>query len=145
MKKLCYGAFAAILLILCLSMSVGMLVFGPSQPGANEQLSQLPAIKTEEGWNADYLNQLQTYVNDRFFLRQELISTEHALTGAVFGTSGSDSVILGKDGWLFYGSTLGDFTGTETLSPRELYSVANNLQIMQRYCDDQEKAFLFVI
>lgn len=138
--------FITVFLAICLTFSLGTLVFGPAPAAANEQLSKTPAWTDKKGnWNDAYLSDVAAWVNDHFFLRQELISTEHALTGAVFGTSGSDSVILGKDGWLFYGSTLGDFTGTETLSPRELYAVANNLQVMARYAKQSGKQFLFVI
>lgn len=145
-KNLWYILFIAAFLTISLTFSVGTLFFGPAQAGANEQLAKTPAWTDKKGdWNDAYLSDVAAWVNDHFFLRQELISTEHLLTSTVFGTSGSDSVILGKDGWLFYGSTLGDFTGIETLSPRELYAVANNLQIMQKYCDEQNKQFLFVI
>lgn len=93
MKKVVYAGFLGIVLLMCLTLSVGMALFGPAQAGANEQLQQPPAWKTEEGdLNPQVLTQLQAYVNDRFFLRQELISVNNLLD------PGSDSVIRGKEG-----------------------------------------------
>lgn len=143
MKKLCYGAFVAVLLLMCLSLSVGLLVFGPSQAGANEQLSDLPSIKTEEGWNLDYLSQLQAYINDRFFLRQELISLEHKLWA--FADKAESGVLLGKEGWLFFEDTLADYTDTDPMTERQLFSAQRNLELMAQYCKEQGKTFAFMI
>lgn len=143
MKKVCYGAFVAVLLLMCLCLSVGLVVFGPAQAGANEQLSDLPAIKTEDGWNQEYLSQLMGYVNDRFFLRQELISLEHKLWS--FADKEESGVLLGKDGWLFFADTLADYTDTAPMTQRELFSAQRNLELMAQYCAENGKQFAFMI
>lgn len=146
MKKVGYGIFICLFLILCLFVSVGMLIAGPSEAGANEKLSDAPELKTEEGeWNPDYLNDLQDWVNDRFFLRQELISLDRWLTANVFNTSGESGVILGSEGWLYYSDTLNDYTGVDTLTDRELYSAAKNLSLMAEYCRENGRKFQFMI
>ena len=146
MKKVFYGIFICLFLICCLFTSVGLLVAGPSEAGANEKLSDAPVLKTEDGaWNANYLNDLQDWVNDRFFLRQELISLDRWLTANVLNTSGESGVILGSDGWLYYADTLNDFTGVETMTERELYSAAKNLSLMAEFCRENGKKFLFMI
>ena len=137
--------FIGIFLALSLSLSVGMLAFGTSGAAANERLAEMPSIKTEDGRiNTDYLSQLQSYVNDRFFLRQELITLDRRLS-SFLGVSGEDSVIAGKDGWLFFAETLDDYTGTDLMSSRELFSAASNVALMEEYCRTNGKEFTFII
>ena len=136
--------FAACFLALCLSLSIGTLVFGPAEAAANEKLAKFPVFQTEDGFNTDFLAQLQKYVNDRFFLRQQLITLDRRMSG-VLGVSGEDSVIAGKDGWLFFTDTLGDFTGTDLMSSRELFSAASNVALMEEYCRKTGREFTFIV
>lgn len=145
-KQVLPVCFLAVSLFLCLVLSVGIVFDGPSQAGANEQLSERPQLRTEEGAvNWDYLSQLSDWFRDRFFLRQELISLDHWLSAKLFSTSGDPGVILGREGWLYYTDTLADYTGTDPMSDRELFAAANNLALMADYCREQGREFLFVI
>lgn len=138
--------FLAVALCLCLVLSVGILFAGPAQAGANEQLSDAPALLTEEGTlNTDFLTQISDWVRDHFFLRQELISVDHWISARLFRTSGDAGVVLGSDGWLYYTDTVADYTGTDPMSQRELFAAANNLRLMADYTEGQGRQFLFVI
>ena len=136
--------FAVVFLTLCMSLSIGTLVFGPAGAAANEKVAEFPALKTEEGINKDFFADLQKYVNDRFFLRQKLITLDRRLSNAL-GASGEDKVIAGKDGWLFFADTLGDFTGTNPMSSRELFSAASNVALMDEYCRKTGREFTFIV
>ena len=144
-KNISAALFSAACLIMALVLSVGFLAFGPSEAGANERLSAKPVLKNAEGeWNSDFLSDLATYFDDHFYLRQELISSHNRIMAAVFGSSTEDDVILGSDGWLYYGSTLGDYTGTEAMTDRELWCAAINLGLMQEYCESMGAEFVFM-
>lgn len=147
MKK---NIIAAVFPVACLLMvsvlSVGFLIKGPSEAGANERLSGAPVLRTSDGeLNTEYLADVSRYFDDHFYLRQELISAHNSIVAGVFGSSAEEDVILGSDGWLYYGSSLGDYTGTESLSGAELWAAANNLALMQEYCESQGADFTFVI
>lgn len=139
------AVFLTLFFALCLPLSIGMLIAGPSGAGANEQLSDAPLLKTDSGVNTEFLSDFSKWVNDRFFLRQELISVDHYLTAHTMHTSGASGVVLGKDGWLFYADTLADYTGTTPISERDLFSIGKNLSLMAEYCKNNGKQFLFVI
>ena len=140
------GLFLAVFLILCLIPSVGLLCFGPSEAGANEIAPSAPQLTGADGAvNGDYLSDLTDYVGRRFFLRQELITLHNRLVSGVFGTSAEDDVLLGQDGWLFYSSTLDDFTGRAPMSERDVFAAAHNLALMQEYCAEQGTQFLFTV
>ncbi len=143
--KIAAAVFLAAILAMCLIPSVGMAVFGPSEPAANEVLAQPPALRDDLGFNFAFPQAAEDYVNDRFFARQELVTAGRRVSAAVFGTAGSDQVLTGRDGWLFYGETLDDYAGVNGLTERELYAAATNLRLMQEDCQRQGIDFLFAI
>lgn len=129
-----------------LILSLGMLIAGPSEAGANERLSKTPVLRTDDGvFNPDYLSDVANWVNDHFFLRQELITLDNLLNAKVFHTSGADNVILGSGGWLYYDSTMDNYTGQNAMTEREIFSAATNLELMANYCREQGRKFVFVI
>lgn len=125
-------------LLLCVSLLVGYLVLGPAKAGANEVLSGSPAP------GDSFLADTAAYYNDRFGFRQELITVNAHLDAALFRTSASDDVLIGKDGWLYYASTLPDFTGSAPMTGRELFSAANNLSLIAEYCQINGMDFGFL-
>ena len=145
-KSIVLQVFVACVLVVCLSLSAGILFAGPSEAGANERLSAALQWTDKDGVvNRDILSDTAAWVNDHFFFRQELITMNNWLTAKLTGTAVADNVLLGSDGWLYYGSTVADFTGTDRLTERELFSIANNLALMQEYCEGQGKQFVFTI
>ncbi len=144
-KKILLSIFFLLFFGISIMLSLGIFLFGESQAGSNESLSSAPALRAENGaLNTNYLAELSQWVDDRFFLRQEMITLDNLITSA-FGVSGEESVILGEVGWLFFEPTLKDYTGTSLLSQRELFSVFKNIQLMNEYCQQNGKEFCFVI
>lgn len=146
MKKVLHIMFIALIWVLCLSLSVGILFAGPAESGANEKLSDFPKLRTkDEQINKEYLTQVSDWIGEHFLLRQELISLENWISAKVFKTSGNPDVILGTDGWLYYSDTLDDYTDTNPMGERELFAASRNLQLMNQYCGENGRGFLFVI
>jgi len=146
MKKNCfYIGFLTVFFLCALLLSAGLLISGPAQASANEQVAPLPILYTpEEGVNQSFLSELIDYVNDNFFLRREMITLDRWLSANVLRTSNESGVLLGKKDWLFYADTLPDYTGTSPMSRHDLYNAAQNLSLMAQYCEDNEKQFAFL-
>lgn len=146
-KKLAYAAFSALILLLCLIPSLGMLL--PVQEdaaGGNQALSRAPSLRDAEGrWNPDYLSQIQDYAGDNFYLRQEMITAWSALNAKGLQSSITQDVVLGTDGWLYFGDTLPDYAGLDTMTDRERFSVVYNLSLISEYCESQGARFLFTV
>lgn len=145
MKKSLYTAFLIIFLSLGLLLSLPIAIVGPSEAGANERLSSAPVFMKDGKLNDRFLLDTANWINDHFFLRQELISFNNLLNASVFQVSEKDSVILGTDGWLYYGSTLDDYTGQSPMTQKELSSAARNLELMAQFCAENGKQFVFMI
>jgi len=145
-KKILKGLFVACILLMGAALTVGILFAGPAPAGANEVLSQAPSLTNRDGsFNKDVLSDTADWLSDRFFGRQMLISLNNRLTGVLFGNSATDDVILGKDGWLYYASTLSDYTGTTPMTDRELFCAANNLALISQHCTENGRQFAFLI
>lgn len=144
-KSLGYRAFTAGFLLLCLIPSLGMLLPDRREAaGSNEVLAAWPTLRDGEGGlNPDCLTAWTGWFQDRFFLRPELVTAWSALNRQAMHTSISEDVILGKDGWLYFGGTLDDYTGRALMSGWEIASAARNLALMSEYCESQGAAFLF--
>jgi len=140
-----YRCFIAAILLIAISIPVGTLLFGPSAAGANEQLSKPPVlIKKDGSLNDAFLSDAMQWYTDHAFLRQEFISLNNLLSAKLFGTSGAYSVILGREGWLYFADTLGDYTGEDLMTDAEISAVANNLALMNEYVTQKGGKFLFV-
>ncbi len=137
--------FLGVFLLMCLWPLVGMAVMGPSEAAANEALAAPPSLTKGGAFNADFLNDTSDYFADHFASRRELVTINAKLEAAIFGESAEEKVILGKDGWLFYKSTLDDYQGQNLLSDREVGAAARCLALMQEYAQEQNVAFLFTI
>ena len=136
--------FMVAVFIMCLIPTVGLIIFGPGEAGANEVLADRPELTTPEGTpNTAILSDIKNYVDDRFYLRQELITAGRKISAGLFRATGEDDVIIGKNGWLFYGSTLDNFTGAGGLTEREYFAAAKNLSLMNEYCESRGIRFLF--
>ena len=146
-KNLPYAAFAALILLLCLIPSLGMLLPGQEDAaGGNQALSRAPSLRDPEGnWNPKYLSQVQDYVGDNFYLRQEMITAWSALNAKALESSITEDVVLGEDGWLYFADTLPDYAGLDPMTDREIFSAARNLGLISEYCESQGARFLFTV
>ena len=116
-KKLGYILFVGVIATICI-LSVAVMPWQTEKAVGNEQLASFPELRKEDGsFNTGILNEFSDYFADHFGLRHEMITLNDQLTGTVLKTLDSSSVLLGKDDWLFYKSTLADYT---LYSPAEL-------------------------
>lgn len=136
MRKPISIIFPVVVLTLCTCLTVGFLVYGPSGPGRNEILSPAPTTFSDT-----VLSQAAQYYSDHFWGRQTFITAYARLNSAIFHTSIQKDITLGKDGWLYYTSTLQDYAGSKRL---EVEKAAANLALMEEYCRNRGTQFLFI-
>lgn len=146
MKKYCYKIYILLFFLLCVLPGCAMLFSQNREAKANQILAPFPQIKAEGGGvNMEFFTQLNDYISENFGFRQEMITADHMLTAKLFQVSGTDKVILGKQGWLFYTETLEDFKGIPTMTERQYYAAARSLALMQEYFRKKGSRFLFTI
>lgn len=138
-------AFVAACAAVCLVPLVGMAWAPTTATTENRELAAVPALVEDGAVNTGYLSDWGAYFEDRFAFRNELVSANAELRSALFGVSATDSVVVGSDGWLYYGGTLSDFCGWDVLSGRAIDNIAFNLSLMQGYCEAQGATFTLAI
>jgi hypothetical protein len=114
-----------------LSLAAGFLApLALKAPDLDERrtLSGFPAWPRRPGELAAFRKGVDTYVADRFPARPYLIAGLNALR-APFGVSGSERVIIGRDGWLFFdnGTHLGAARNDPALPPAEVDAILTSL------------------
>ena len=148
MKQTKFGfkLFTALFLLLCLIPGVGLILKGEPEAAGNEHLSPKPCLVYADGaLNKTYLNEFSSYFADNFAYRHELITLNSTLLDSVFGVSGNNTVLSGRDGWLFYTDTVKDYTGSGVLSDGQIRSVVRTLELMQEYCSERGARLLFTV
>ncbi len=138
--------FTVVCLAVCVLPFVGM-TFAPSNEAiGNEQQTVFPSLKKEDGtFNGQFMQQLGDYFSTHYAFRPQIISADAEIQSKLFGTSNLNSVVVGKDGWLFYSSTLDNFLGRNLMSERALFNTVHNLERVQEYLSENDIEFMFTV
>ncbi len=145
MKKR-YVIYILLFFAICLLPSVGCL-FGGAQTESSENrtLAELPVLRTQDGWNTDFLSDAGAYFEDHFAFRSQFVTINALLQSRIFGVSVQDTVIVGEDGWLYYQDSLNDYQGVEQMSDRQLFDVAHTMAMVQSYAEEKDVQFALAI
>mgnify|MGYP006864472346 CR=1 FL=1 len=120
----------------------GMLFWRSDETTENTELASFPELKTDEGWNQEYLSEMGAYFEDHFALRQYWVTANALLRSHVTQSSATDQVVLGKNDWLYFSGTTADYQGTNLFSEREIYAILHNLKLIQNYVQEQGVHFI---
>ena len=143
MQRNIYRIYVGLVLAICLFFAVGAFFFGPDADAEGRELSPMPSLRTDTGaLNLSFTAQLESAFADRFALRTELVTAESLLRAGLFGT-GNDKVIVGQEGYLFFGETLDNYLGNNPMSDAEIEAAADQLLLMQQYTEENGASFLF--
>lgn len=138
--------FFVICLVLCLIPSAGMLIRPTTETTENRAMAQMPVFLQENGSiNRSFFDEFEAYYTDHAAFRNEMVYADAMVQTNVFRESNVSGVIYGTDGWLYYTSTLPDYLGTDVLSQRELFGLANNFALVQAYLEEQNIEFVLTI
>lgn len=112
-----------------------------------------PAVKPIWNWEMEsirnYFLSLESYINDVFAFRNELINL-YSIIFFKFGVSVKpDNIIIGKNGFLFLGNKLSDVidqtTGKNTFSDDELKAWNKNFMVRKKYLEQFGIPFYLII
>ncbi|MBE6715202.1 MAG: hypothetical protein E7575_08020 [Ruminococcaceae bacterium] len=145
MKKFLLGFIIACISILLIPLVV--MAFRPTNESTdNRRLAEFPSVVDADGGpNLAFFTGFESWFKDHFAFRNELIYADAKIQNDIFKVSNVDNVISGKDGWLFYTSTLKDYLGTDRLSDREIYNIAHNISIAYDYVKGKGSNFILTV
>ncbi|MBQ9513163.1 MAG: hypothetical protein IJR58_08210 [Lachnospiraceae bacterium] len=153
MNKLTQKAYIFILTILIVLPLVFYAIVGrylDTKNWENRTLADFPKLTTEN--IREYPGQFEAYFNDRLPFKYQLIFLNSWINYYVFHTTNSKSVIVGKDGWLFYKGSqvmdedpVGDYRGTNLFTDEELAQIAANMQHTKDFLAERGCEFAILI
>jgi alginate O-acetyltransferase complex protein AlgJ len=119
-------------------------------PNFNEKRLPAPFPHFEPGSDGfkEYLHGLESYYNDHFGCRNQLIHWHIQLRLALFN-SGSSVVLMGKDGWLYVDGDqehmAENFQGLLQFSPQELAELQNLLESHRDWLAQRGIEYIFIV
>jgi len=145
-KKLLYSIYSVAFVGMCLAPAILMPFTESENSKENKLPSKAPKIKTEDGkLNFEFFSEFEDYFSEHFAFRESLVTLDGKLRSELFGTSSNEDVIVGREGWLFYEPTAGDFMNCSVLSDRAVNNIIRNLLLLDDYCESQNALFTFTI
>ena len=119
-------------------------------PGIGTFIWKQEAMGNEEAVDFKDMNysnaadKIDDYFSVKFGFRNKMVEMYNGLHYNLFNESKEDSVIVGKDGWMFYGEALHDYTGENVLAEYEIEKIAKILAIAQKSVEGYGAEFVFV-
>lgn len=154
MKKVLKIVYIAFFVLVCLVPLALMPFFPENGESEKRELADFPAFfvtenaedgeEPEEKFNVNYLSQLGDWFSDHFAFRSKLVTLDSILKYNLFSESSSEKVIVGKNGWLYYAETLGDYTGTSLMTDDEINRIIRTLSLMEEYVSGNGGHFIFL-
>ena len=138
--------FITIYLLVCVApFATVWLKTSDTAASEKRELSAFPKPLKDKRLNTDYFTEFDAWFTDHMGCRSYLIEAQTTMKEYVFGESSESSVILGKNGWLFYEKTADDYCHVRTLSDRNAENVAYTLRMVQDYCRKSGAEFVFTV
>lgn len=142
---------ASFLIIICLWWLL-WLVFGKftdSTSYENRYMAAMPELTTDT--YATFTKEFDEYFNDAIPFRNNLIELNSAIDYYFLNRSSNDSVVIGKDNWLFLKDEetsfdpISAYNGTNLYTDDELKAIVNNLLHQRDILKDQGVEFVLFI
>lgn len=136
---------AAFICCLCCPWPVWLVIHGfvGARNNENREMAARPQLSLKNYGN--FANEYESYFNDTMPFRSVLISLNKKINYFAFHESTSNSVILGKDGWLFFADTLADYQRYNLYTDEELDNIKNNVLNTKAYFDERGIEFIIFI
>lgn len=110
------------------------------------RLAVFPTLITENGINASYGKNFESWFDDRFLLRRPIILLFDKYR-FLLSADENQKALLGKDGWAFYKGdrSVSNYQNATLLSQDELEKITANLNDIQNFAKQNKQRFVFLI
>lgn len=136
---------AIFICFICLPWPIWLIIGGyvGEKNNENREMAEKPKLSLSN--YGEFTDKYEEYFNDKMPFRSVLISLDKKMSYFVFNETTSDSVILGKDGWLFLADTLADYQQYNLYTDEELEKIKNNVLNTKVYFDERGIEFVIFV
>lgn len=145
MKKTLLTVFSLSVVVLCL-VPLGANIFGYTAVNReNRPLARKARLVENGAVNLDYPTDFDDYWADHFGLREELVTAVNSASLALFNDTLSEKAVAGKNNFLYFSETMGDYTGLNVLSDDDISRTATVLRLVGEYANSTGADFVFSV
>jgi alginate O-acetyltransferase complex protein AlgJ len=144
---------AALVVLFATVLSIGLIgSFGDRADLADENRrpAALPGLSSStEDWLA-FPGRFERYFNDHFGSRRRLLAIDHWVNAAIFGVSSVPTVLVGKEGWLYFLGEDGEaldrwHRGIGAFTDADIAALRDELLHRREYLDRLGIAYVVVV
>jgi alginate O-acetyltransferase complex protein AlgJ len=132
-----------------ISLPILGMVFHLSKPDLNEKraLTPPPTFSLARYSTTRFIEQLRSYLADNFGFRGVLVKWNARLNARTLAVSPSPSVIMGKNGWLYYAGELiiEDYRCQKPFTETELQQWTLLLERRQKWLQQRGARYIFIV
>lgn len=144
------GRAIVALFMLTLWLPLAMSLLGnEAEISETEQrfLNPLPHLGSDPTRWASFPARMEAYYDDHLGLRSTLIRAQALLDISLFGVSPTDQLVIGKEGWLYFGDSdaIAHYRGVSALSDAQLRTWTEVLEERRDWLAERGVAYLLVL
>ncbi len=109
------------------------------------EMADKPEISKESWFNCDYQKQWDKYINDKVGFRPLFIRTHNQIYYSIFHTSASESITLGKEGYIYETSYINSYIGLDYIGDKEHKIRFDKLKKLQDTLQSLNKEFIIIL
>lgn len=109
------------------------------------EMADKPEFSTESWFNGDYQKQLDKYINDEVGFRPLFIRTHNQIYYSIFSTSASESITLGKEGYIYETSYINSYIGLDYVGDKEHKIKFDKLKKLQDTLQSLNKELIIIL
>ena len=153
MKKSIKNIYIIILAVVIMLPVLFFGIFGKyfnSDNNENRTLAQMPELSISS--IKDFPTAFENYFDDNLPFKNQLVFINSLMNYKILHISSSDSVIAGKNGWLFYKGAqvndedpISDYNGSNLFSDEELSTIAANMVEAKAQLSSRNSDFIIMI
>lgn len=137
--------FISVCMLALLAPLVGMSFAKTTATTEKRSLAEPPEIIVDGKLNIGFLGDAGKYFEDHFAFKNQFVAADSTVQSSAFKTSCVDTVVVGKNGWLYYTDSVDDYLARHTLNDRQAFDVSYNLSIIQKKMLQQDIDFYFTV
>lgn len=143
-----YSALLSAVFVAAIMVPLAGLLVGGDDPGKEKRrLAPLPAPPASLEELRNLPEQLDAFISDHFGLRRGLIRLQSHIMGRLFGKSTTQTVVIGREGWLFFGAdqSVALYRNDRPLAGEDLARWRDTLKRRQAWTAERGIPYLFVV
>lgn len=143
MKKPVAIIYIAVFMAAC-CVPLGASLISPSDSSlGKEDAAAAPELIKDGKVNGNIGSEFDDYFTKSIPFRPQIITAQNKIASGLLGKE-SNNVITGKDGWLFTGESVDEYSGVMK-SERSVHNISETVRIMQKSITSQGANFVFMI